>query len=289
MKIGIIDFGGIDKNSNSIEAIHNTIERVQLAEQYGFSRYWLTEHYLDGLAWRTAEIILTLIAGFTKNIIVGSAGVVVTLNLPYRVAQDYTLLASLFPNRIDLGFSKGVGTGEVEYSELTMDIIPAEFYGRLLRIKQFIEKQNSGMSITAPRGFLPNMWMLGTSDSSLDFAIENKLNFSLSLFHTVDGDLPSPIIIQEYKKRFFEKNGFEPMANIAIAVFSSNDSQKILDERATRKNVRLNVSGFPEECLQEIKKIKQQYQVEEVIILNLGKDEEERKFLMKVLSKIVLD
>ncbi len=283
MKVGIIDFGGIDENSNGIQTIYDTISNAQLAEKYGFSRYWLTEHYIDGLAWRTSELILSLIAGYTDTIKLGAAGIIVDLNLPYRVAQDYTLLANLFPDRIDLGFAKGTAIGE-KGIELTNDIKPANFYERILKIKKFIENGNEHLSVTPPNGFMPKMWMLGTSDSSIDFAIEHKMNFSLSLFHIIYGELPSPLIISDFKKRFLKKNGYVPLVNIVISIFCSTDKKRILNERATRKNVRLNISGTPKQCLSEIKKIKKQYSVDEIIVLNLGGNQIEKNILMETLK-----
>lgn len=284
MKIGILDFGDIDENSNGIESIHNTISNAQLAEEYGFSRYWLTEHYIDSSAWRSAELMINLIAGYTNFIKVGAAGVLLEYHLPYRVAQDYTLLTNLFPDRIDLGFAKGSVIGE-KGIELANDIKPANFYERILKIKKFIENKNEHLSVTPPNGFMPQMWMLsiGSSMSSIDFAIEHRMNFSLSLFHTIEGELPSHQIIRDFKESFFKKNGFMPLVNIVISVFCSKDKKRILNERATRKNVRLNISGTPKQCLSEIKKIKKKYHVDEVIILNLGGNQIEKIFLMETL------
>jgi hypothetical protein len=130
------------------------------------------------------------------------------------------------------------------------------------------------------------MWMLGTSNSSIDFAIEHKMNFSLSLFHIISGELPSPLIINDFKKRFFKINGCQPLVNIVISIFCSTEAERVLNERMTRKNVRLNVSGSPKQCLSEIKRIKKRYCVDEVIILNLGGNPIERNLLMKTLRTI---
>lgn len=283
MKIGVIDFGDIDENSNGIESIHNTISNAQFAEECGFSRYWLTEHYTDSTAWRSAELVINLIAGYTNSIKVGAAGVLVEFHLPFRVAQDYTLLANLFPNRIDLGFAKGSAENKKKI-ELTSDIKPSDFYERILKIKKFIDNKNEHLSVTPVKGFKPATWMLGTSDSSIEFAVEHKMNFSLSLFHIIKDGLPSPKIISDYKKLFVEKNGYEPEVNIAIAVFCSTDRKRVLNERETRKNVKLNVSGTPKQCLSEIKKIKKLYNVEEIIILNLGENQKEKNFLMEAMK-----
>lgn len=283
MEIGIIDFGGIDENSNGIETIHNTISNAQLAEEFGFSRYWLTEHYLDGIAWRNPEIVINLIAGYTNVIKVGAAGVIVDLNSPFRIAQDYTLLANLFPDRIDLGFTKGGASGDMR-EELIKDIKPQPFFEGIKKIKSFLDNKNEHLVVTPPNAYQPEMWILGTSASSINFAVENKMNFSLSLFHIINGELPAPSIIHDFKKKFFDQNGYNPNVNIAISMFCSDNSNKILHERATRKNVRLNVSGFPEECLLEIERIKKEYDIEEIIVLNLGQNARDKSLAMETLK-----
>lgn len=288
MQIGILDFGNIRKNSNGIEAIHETISNAQLAERLGFSRYWLTEHYLDGLAWRNPELIINLIAGYTDTIKVGAAGVIVDLNLPFRIAQDYALLANLFPQRVDLGFAKGGANGDKRI-QLTNHIKSSSYFEGILEIKKFLENKNEYLSVTPPNGLNPELWILGTSNTNSHFAIEQQMNFSLSLFHGVDGKLPSPIIIDNFKKCFFEKNGYVPNVNIAISMFCSTNNAKILNERASNKNITLNISGFPEECLFELEKVGRQYDTNEIIVLNMGTELIDRNLLMEVLGSVCIN
>ena len=123
--------------------------------------------------------------------------------------------------------------------------------------------------------------MLGTSNSNTKYAVQHKLNFSLSLFHGLTPTLPSPQIILDLKEEFLITNGFLPKINIALSVFCSDDSFKIEQEKETRRNVLLNVIGCPSECKKQINNLAEMYGVDEIIILNLGKTQEERIFLIE--------
>jgi luciferase family oxidoreductase group 1 len=280
MKTGIIDFGEID--SNPIETIHNTIANAVLAEEKGFSRYWLTEHHVSGVAWRNPELIIALIAASTETIRIGAAGVITAVNQPYRIAQDYKLLSNLFAERIDLGFAKGGMNKEVHQQIIEQFTVP-DYFERIDKTKRFLNNEIEHVVLSPEKGCLPPLWVLGSSASSTGFAVKEAMNFSLSLFHNLTVEPPAPGIIANYKEAFFRKNGYEPEVNITVSVFCNDDRKRIEEERLTRKNVTLNVHGNAEECRDKLEKLCRTYEVKEVMILNLGKDHAEKQLLLQQL------
>lgn len=282
MKIGLLDFGEIDTNSNAIETIHHSIANAVLAEEKGFTRYWLTEHYLSGIAWRNPEPVMTLIAASTETIRVGAAGVLVPLHAPYRIAQDFKLLSNLFPDRIDLGFAKG-NIDRKAAEEISNQHLLTDFFEKIKKTQLILMNKMEHVQVSPQSSIVPDLWMLGTGSSSVDFATEQKMNFSISLFHNLEGTLPSPHILSEFKEKFIHKNGYAPQVNIAVSVFCSEDSRRIAEERRTRKNVLLNIDGNPVECMQKMEALVNRYQVDEVIVLNLGKDHAEKQLLIETL------
>ena len=283
MKLGILDFGEVDVDSNGVEAIYNTINNCQISERKGYSRYWLSEHYTNTIAWRNADIILTLLAGYTERIKIGSAGVKLDLyKSSFDIAQNYKILSSLFENRIDLGFAKGFETKEV------MDVIcDAEVkLNSIEKIEKIIKMFNNefrSVPLVPLTKSKTDFWMLGTSESMVNFIIENKLNFSLSLFHNTNSPIPDAEIIADLKTKFFDKNGYYPQINIAISVFCHSSKKRIKKEIANRKNVELNVFGNPIECRDKIKNLLEKYHSDEAIILNLGENQEEKLYLIENL------
>ncbi|HSH66488.1 MAG TPA: LLM class flavin-dependent oxidoreductase [Bacteroidia bacterium] len=284
MNIGLLDFGEIDPHSNAIKTIHNTIEQAVCAEKNGFTKYWLAEHYKIGIAWRNPELIISLIAASTDHIKTGAAGVLVLLNNPYRIAQDFKLLSNLFPSRVDLGFAKGTADTAL-YEEIIQQESTETFYEKIIRINRFLKDEMKQTLLTPVSSIVPDLWMLGTSRSSIDFAVAHQLNFSLSLFHNLHPPLPSPFIIKEFRDKFISKNGYEPYINIAVSVFCSNKKSRIREEKRTRKNVLLNCYGNARDCYDQLSELCDHYHVKEVMVLNLGKNYEEKQLLIENLMK----
>ena len=112
-KLGILDIGVVSSELNSYSTLERTISDVQLADELGFSRYWLGEHNEYPFAWRNPDILIGILASITEKIRIGSAGVLLPLHPVLRVAENYRLLASLFPNRIDLGIASGTTAPEM--------------------------------------------------------------------------------------------------------------------------------------------------------------------------------
>ncbi|WP_445710251.1 LLM class flavin-dependent oxidoreductase [Flavobacterium sp.] len=289
MKYGILDFGTIQKDSNAISTIHETIEMAQMAEELGFSRYWLSEHHEDNLAWKNPDLILPLLAGYTENIRIGSAGVLVGLHAPINTAYHYKLLANLYPSRIDLGLAKG--KTEVHKS---LELVDGgdwkknmeDFFNRVKKIKSLINDEVTDIILPPKQGESPELWILGTSNSSQDFIIQEQTNFSLSLFHLING-MPSPNIIKEMKEAYFKKHQKELNVNITLSAFCSKSDKRIEEIREKTKNIMLNFSGKPEYFIPFLEQQAKLYNVDEIIILNLGETIEEKQLLMEVFKTTV--
>lgn len=286
MKIGLLDFGEIQNEKNELAVIHNTIELVRLAEGMGFSRYWIAEHHTNDVAWRNPEIVLTLLAGSTEKIKVGVAGVLLAINPVLQTAQRYKLLENLFPGRIDLGIGRGLAG-----SEKSKAIYENENYISNIEInthQQRIEKLIAFMSnqeypVPPYSGNAPEIWMLRTSASSHDFIIRNKLNWSLSLLHT--SKLPEPEICQHFKSYYLETNGLEPKFNVTLSVYLGSTDANCAAFVREKNNITVNISTTEKYLVEQILEIKHKYKTDELILLNLCLELEEKKNLMQLIKE----
>ena len=109
LKVGLLDFGNTKIGKTSGDILNETFECVVAAEKAGYSRYWLTEHHNTFLAWGGPELLIGLLAGITGRIRIGSAGILLSYYSPLKVAENFKLLATLFPGRIDMGIARGLG------------------------------------------------------------------------------------------------------------------------------------------------------------------------------------
>jgi luciferase family oxidoreductase group 1 len=87
------------------------VELARLADQLGYHRYWLAEHHgTPALACSSPEVMIGPVAAATKRIRVGSGGVMLPHYSALKVAENFQMLAGLYPDRIDLGVGRAPGT-----------------------------------------------------------------------------------------------------------------------------------------------------------------------------------
>ena len=90
------------------EIIDEQIDIMVRAEEYGFDSVWPAEHHFREYGHcATPALTLAALAARTKKIRLGTGVVVLPLNHPMRVAEDYAFLDVLSNGRIDLGIGRG--------------------------------------------------------------------------------------------------------------------------------------------------------------------------------------
>src|SRR3954467_1228111 len=111
VQVGVLDQSPIPEDSTAGQALRNSLELAQLADRLGYHRYWLAEHHgTPGLACASPEVMIGQVAGATSNIRVGSGGIMLPHYSPLKVAESFSMLAEMFPDRIDLGLGRAPGS-----------------------------------------------------------------------------------------------------------------------------------------------------------------------------------
>jgi luciferase family oxidoreductase group 1 len=109
--LSVLDQAPIPEGCTPGDALRNTIELAQLADRMGYRRYWLAEHHgTPGLACASPEVMVGPVAAATQRIRVGTGGVMLPHYSPLKVAETFSMLSGLYPNRIDLGIGRAPGT-----------------------------------------------------------------------------------------------------------------------------------------------------------------------------------
>jgi luciferase family oxidoreductase group 1 len=131
MKISIVDTSPVLAGSTAVEAFRTTIELAQLADQAGYSRFWLSElHGVRTNAGTTPEFAVAAVASRTSNLRVGSGGVLLNHRSPYRVAETFLQLHAMFPGRIDLGIGRATSGQVIDCAlqQTRSAVLPEENY-----------------------------------------------------------------------------------------------------------------------------------------------------------------
>src|SRR5215204_2791053 len=107
MRLSVLDQSPIPEGSAGGQSLRNSIDLAQHCERLGYHRYWVAEHHATpALACAAPEILITAIAAATSRIRVGSGGIMLPHYSPVKVAEVFSMLASLYPGRIDLGLGR---------------------------------------------------------------------------------------------------------------------------------------------------------------------------------------
>src|ERR687893_3058277 len=177
MRLSVLDQSPIPEGSTGAQALRNTIDLAQLADQLGYHRYWVAEHHGGlSLAGPAPEVLIGPIASATRRIRVGSGGVMLPHYSPLKVAEQFSMLAGLFPGRIDLGLGRASGTDPMTTFALQRDrrhAAPDDFPQQLAELLAHFEGRFPAdhpfarLAGTLPGGDeQPDVWLLGSSPQS---------------------------------------------------------------------------------------------------------------------------
>ena len=109
-RISILDKSPLAAGETAAQALARTLTLAQQAEAWGYHRFWIAEHHnTEQLASPSPELAIAWILGQTRRIRVGSGGVMLQHYSPYKVAENFNMLSSLAPGRVDLGVGKAPG------------------------------------------------------------------------------------------------------------------------------------------------------------------------------------
>lgn len=107
----LLDLSPIPEGATASEALSNTLDLARMAEKHGYYRYWLAEHHnMPGIASAATSLVIGHVAAGTKTIRVGAGGIMLPNHSPLVIAEQFGTLATLFPDRIDLGLGRAPGT-----------------------------------------------------------------------------------------------------------------------------------------------------------------------------------
>jgi luciferase family oxidoreductase group 1 len=188
--LSVLDLSPVIVGGSGPTSLRNTLDLARLADQLGYTRYWVAEHHnLPSIASSAPEIMIGQIAAVTQNLRVGSGGVMLPNHAPLMVAERFKILEALFPGRIDLGIGRAPGTDPMtsialrRRQQTNTDDDFLERFQELLLFAQdgFPEghpfRQVHAMPSDVP---LPPIYLLGSSDYSAEVAAAIGAGFAFA-------------------------------------------------------------------------------------------------------------
>jgi len=239
IRLSVLDQSPVRKGVTAEQAVKETIELAKYTDQLGYTRFWISEHHNTGsLAGSTPEVLLAYLGSQTKNIRIGSGGIMMPNHSTLKVAENFRMLEALFPGRVDLGMGRAPGTDRLTASILnpSNQFSEQEFINQLYDLlNYFHDRGDLGTPQSKIRAIpqiqtVPDIWLLSSSGESGLFAAHFGMGLSFAHFINPIG---GPQAVAAYRERFKpSEDQAEPAASVAIFVFCSEDEEKIKRHQA---------------------------------------------------------
>jgi luciferase family oxidoreductase group 1 len=200
----ILDLSPIPQGATAAVALRNSLDLAQHAEAWGYNRFWLAEHHnMPGIASAATSVVIGHVAGGTKTIRVGSGGIMLPNHSPLVIAEQFGTLASLYPDRIDLGLGRAPGTDQPTARALRRNISSTSdnFPQDVAELQSYFEPPAPDQKIRAVpgSGLRVPIWLLGSSLFSAQLAAELGLPFAFAS-HFAPADMMQAL--QIYRANF---------------------------------------------------------------------------------------
>jgi luciferase family oxidoreductase group 1 len=184
--LSVLELATVATGSTPERALAESTATAVAVERLGYKRLWVAEHHgMPAVASSAPAVLIAHIANATSTLRVGSGGVMLPNHAPLVIAEQFATLEALHPGRIDLGLGRAPGTDHVTARALrrTMDLGADNFPNDVVElIKYLLPSDGSTMHPFANpgRGYLPEVWLLGSSTFSAQLAGILGLSFSFA-------------------------------------------------------------------------------------------------------------
>jgi luciferase family oxidoreductase group 1 len=208
LRLSVLDQSPISEGSTGAQALRHSVDLARRADARGYHRYWVAEHHgTPMLACASPEALIGPIAAVTSRIRVGSGGVMLPHYSPLKVAETFSMLSALAPDRIDLAIGRAPGTDPTTMFALQRDRrqgSPDDFPQQLAELLAYLSDTMppnhpfARLAALPGRPECPDPWLLGSSPQSGLWAAELGLPYAFADFINPEG-VPH---VAEYRRTF---------------------------------------------------------------------------------------
>ncbi|WP_067838245.1 LLM class flavin-dependent oxidoreductase [Amphibacillus sediminis] len=243
--VSILNLAPIREGESQKQAIEATVDLAKAAEAMGYQRYWIAEHHNTSTLVSSATVILIKhVLEHTEAIRVGSGGIMLPNHAPLVVAEQFGTMATLYPERVDLGLGRAPGTDMLTASALrrskghdSVHTFPDDVQALLKYFgpssEQDFVKAFPGVDTHVP------LYILGSSTDSAKLAAKLGLPYAFAS-HFAPQHMAEAIEI--YRDQFQPSNYLsEPYIIICLNVIAADSDDEAKKEMTSMQQFFLNV------------------------------------------------
>ncbi len=326
LRISILDQSLVPKGSTAAQAIDNTIQLAKIAEAEGFYRFWISEHHNSTMiAGSAPELLMVRLASETHRMRIGSGGIMLPNHSALKVAENFRLLETMYPGRIDLGMGRAPGGDQITARLLnpSNQFSEESYLQQLTALQSFFHDEAEtqyGPILAVPQSpTVPEPWILSSSGGSA--VIAAKFGMGLAVARFING-FADRRMVDSYKKSFSPSREMaEPQVLLAISVLCADTEEKARQLRkladytllqfekgnfremiryedlsdyvfshAQLDRIQYNrgriVSGTPEQVLKELTTLSQEMGVDEIMATCMTHSQKDRIRSFELIAEV---
>lgn len=242
--LSVLDLAPINQGATAADALHNSLDLAPHVEALGFNRYWVAEHHnIAGVASSATAVLIGQIAAVTKQMRVGSGGIMLPNHAPLVIAEQFGTLESLFPGRIDLGLGRAPGTDQMTTRALRRTLVGSDeqFPQMVDELRGYFEARDEHHAVRAipGEGLRVPIWLLGSSDFSARLAAHLGLPFAFASQFAPASLMPALALYREH----FQPSDVlsEPYAMVGVNTFVADTPDEAQRLASSHKQQFLNL------------------------------------------------
>ena len=248
--LSVLSLGPVMSDGTIAGAFKNIETIAQKTEEFGYKRFWIAEHHsIAGVTTAATSVMIGHIAGLTKTMRIGSGGIMLPNHAPLMVAETFGTLATLYPNRIDLGLGRAPGTDPLTSRALRRDLRfnGDDMPGLVEELEHYFAPAVPGQKVVAVpgAGVQVPIWILGSSLWSADYAASRGLPYAFAA-HFAPTHLMEAVEI--YRSRFQPSAALEkPYMMVCLPVVAADTDIKaeFLSTTSKQKILGLVTGRYP--------------------------------------------
>lgn len=248
--ISVLDQSPMYPGETAAEAFAHTVLLAQKSEKLGFRRFWVSEHHdSDHVAGSSPEVLISYLLARTRTIRVGSGGVMLQHYSPYKVAENFNVLAALAPGRVDLGIGRAPGGLPRSTQALQRGVQEdASLTDKIVELRKFVhntleeDHPLAGLRAAPLPETAPELYVLGASAGSAEIAAGLGLPYVFSLF--INGEESAALeAIRVYRSTFDYTYGREPEILVALSVIVADTEAEAAELAGAMKLVKIHLAS----------------------------------------------
>lgn len=271
--LSVLDLAPIVQGSTARDALKNSLNLAQHAEQLGYKRYWVAEHHnMKGIASAATAVVIGHLASGTSTIRVGAGGIMLPNHAPLVIAEQFGTLASLYPGRIDLGLGRAPGTDQLTAHALRRNLNnnTDRFPDDVVELQHYLNEPEEGQPVVATPGAgskVP-LWILGSSLFGAQLAAALGLPYAFASHFAPQEMMPA---IALYRERFKPSEQLqEPYVMLGYNVFAAESDEEAMFLRTSALQAMLQLRrGTPVQLPPPIEDFDSELTAQEKVMLQM--------------------